>query len=99
MQTISKLALGLSLALGGAGAAEAKVIPEVRQFMAQEIHKQAVIVRQGQLGQDQRRVFAPATEANYSLATFALRLRGEVGFDVGFGTVKVVPTAEFFWMQ
>ena len=100
MKTLIGAALAALYLAAGAETAEAKVIPEVRQFMTTEIGKQAHAARLGTPGgSEQRLMFAPAAESSYSLATFALRVRGEIGFDVGgFANIKVVPLAEFFWM-
>lgn len=99
MRKLFGIVMAGMLAAVGAGTAEARVVPEVKQFMTEEIHKQAVSFQRSQLsGNDPQKAFARAAEASYSLGTFALRLRGEVGFTFGFGNVKLVPTAEFFWM-
>lgn len=104
MSTLTRVANamigGLLVTLGTAGTAEAKVIPEVKQFLNAEIGKQAAVEQlRAREGKGAYRAFAAPLEAGYAMSTFALRVRGELGFSVGFADVKVVPSVEFFWME
>ncbi len=90
----------LMLPIAFAATAEAKVIPEVQQLVSGQIARQAAVRTLSlQDGRNPDRAFAQPLEGTYSLAQFALRIRGEIGFDVAsFATIKVVPTVELFWL-
>lgn len=100
MKKIFLVALGMT-ALVTTGTAEARIIPEVRQFVQEEVSKQAASEKlRAREGKQSRRAFARPLEGSFALSTFALRVRGEVGFDVGgIANIKVVPSVEFFWME
>jgi hypothetical protein len=72
--------------------ANARPVPEVQRFLQEEITKLAAAGAPPVGG-------AGGTYGEYELALFRLRLRAELGFDVGAARVSVEPVAEFFWEQ
>lgn len=81
----------LAAAFLAAAPAEAKVIPEMQKFLKDEIMKLDK-VSEPTVGEE-----GGTYAGNYKLSLFRLRLRAELGFDIGVAKVTVEPVAEFFW--
>ena len=78
--------------------AQAKVIPEVRRFMTDEIKKIAVGLRDPD-GNMETPQPGPVGNGFAELAVFRLRIKAGFGFDVFFGWLTLEPQIELYWQQ
>jgi hypothetical protein len=75
-----------------AGAASAQPVPEVQQFLTEELAKLDTVAPPLPGGDKDARPLG-----DFELALIRLRIKAEFGFDVGVGRVTLEPVAEFFW--